>query len=751
MRNGTTSTQTMPTLLERGGDFSQSIGPQGPVTIYDPLTQSPFPGNVIPTNRLDPTSLGLLKYYPTPNAPGYKQNYQAPITTISNSDNINSRLNQTISKKDRLTGGLGYMGSNSTTPNIFNFIDTGAVRNINANIAWSHNFSTRVINSLRYNFSRSRSLLTPFFANRENVAAELGITGTSQAPLNWGPPTLSFTNYSGLSDGASSLLRNQTSALGDSIIWVHGVHNMTFGADYRRQQINRASDPNARGQYTFTGASTADLVNGVASAGTGFDFASFLLGRPDTSALRYGNSNLYFRTAAYDVYMTDDWRITQKFSINFGIRWDYQSPITELYNRLVNLDIAPGYAAIAQVLPGQSGPYSGALPASLVNPDKNNISPRIGFAWRPLPKRNMVVRGGYGTYYNTSVYNNIANNMAQQPPFAQSFNVATTGLPLGVPMTQYFSFISGQNQLTNTYAIDPNYRIGYAQMWQISVQQDLGHSLVGTITYNGTKGTGLDQTLLPNSAPSGAAPNGLPSGYIYEQSNGNSIYHGVSFQLMRRFRNGFSANAIYTHSKAIDNAVQVQNYLDTSADRALSSSSRPNVLNLNWQYSTAVGRGGGMLINGWKGTLLKDWTLTNTISVGSGLPLTPVIGGVRSTTTGTGITGSLRANATGLPVDDGAAGQPFNYLAFALPALGQWGNAGRNTITGPTQFSLNAGLGRTFRVTERHSIDLRFDAVNALNHVTFRSFNTTIGSNSLGLLSAPSAMRSLTATLRFRF
>ncbi len=94
-------------------------------------------------------------------------------------------------------------------------------------------------------------------------------------------------------------------------------------------------------------------------------------------------------------------------------------------------------------------------------------------------------------------------------------------------MTRYFSFISGQNQLTNTYAIDPNYRIGYAQMWQISVQQDLGRSLVGTITYNGTKGTGLDQTLLPNSAPSGAAPNGLPSGYIYEQSNGNSIYHGV--------------------------------------------------------------------------------------------------------------------------------------------------------------------------------------------------------------------------------
>ena len=143
--------------------------------------------------------------------------------------------------------------------------------------------------------------------------------------------------------------------------------------------------------------------------------------------------------------------------------------------------------------------------------------------------------------------------------------------------------------------------------------------------------------------------------------------------------------------------------------------------------------------------------ITNAISAGSGMALTPTVGGVTSTTTGTGITGSLRADATGLPVNAAAPGQPFNYLAFALPANGQWGTAGRDTITGPTQFSLNGSLGRTFRVTERKSIDLRFDATNALNHVTFTRFNTAIGSNTLGLLSGPSNMRSMTATLRFRF
>ena len=146
----------------------------------------------------------MLKYYPNPNAPGYKQNYQAPITTINNSDNLNSRLNQTISRKDRLNGGIGYMGSNSTTPNIFNFIDTGTGRNITANVSWGHNFSTRVINNLRYNFSRSRSADSAVLRlTSENVAAELGITGTSQAPQNWGPPNLSFTNYAGLNDGNS--------------------------------------------------------------------------------------------------------------------------------------------------------------------------------------------------------------------------------------------------------------------------------------------------------------------------------------------------------------------------------------------------------------------------------------------------------------------------------------------------------------------------------------------------------------------
>ena len=756
-RNGTTQIGTMPTALERSGDFSQAYA-QGPVTIYDPLSGAPFPNNLIPANRINPAALGLVNYYPLPNAPGYTRNYSAPITTVANSDNINARLMSiSITKKDRLSGGLGYMGSNSTTPNLFAFVDTGTTRSINTNAAWLHTFNTHVISNLRYTFSRSRSLMTPFFSDKENVEAALGITGASTDPINWGPPNLSFTSgINGLSDGAATLSRNQTSAVGESVIFVHNTQNFTFGGDFRRQQINPLSDANARGAFTFTGQTTSEIVNGVAAAGTGFDFADFLLGVPDTSSLQYGSPDKYFRTNWYDVYMTDDWRISTKLSLNIGARWDYTAPITELYNRIVNLDIASGYTAIAQVLPGQTGALTGtAYPSSLINPDKRNFSPRIGFAWRPFPKHSTVVRGGYGIYYNTSIYGAIANNLAAQPPFAQTLSVASSAAS---PLTLQDGFVFPLNTITNTRAIDPNYRVGYAQIWQLSLQHDLGHALVGTITLRRSKGTRLDQQFLPQSLPPGSRVISTgPAGYIYEQSNGNSDMNAVDFQLQRRFRSGISANATYSFSKSIDDAstqggaVVAQNWQLLTAERGLSPFDARHTLNAQWQYSTAVGTSGGTLVNGFKGALLKDWTFQNSITLRTGSPLTVISGGNRATTTGTGITGSVRADATGLPLSPATPGDGFNINAFAAPAAGLWGDAGRDTIPGPLVFSLNGSLGRVFRVGERRSIDLRFDATNALNHPTITGWGTTIGNSTFGLPTAASAMRKMTANLRFRF
>ncbi len=753
-RNGVTQTTTVPTALERSGDFSQSYA-QAPVSIFDPLNGNPFPGNVIPQTRLSPIAQNLAAFYPLPNFYGNNRNYSTPIVSVNNSVNLNTRLNQTINTKNRLSGGLGYQGGNSSNPNIFGFLDSRTSRGLNANASWSHNFTTRIISNLSYRFSRNRNLSSPYFSNLRDIEGELGITGASANPINWGPPSLGFTQgIAGLNDGAASLSRNQTSSVGESLIWIHGVHNMTFGAEYRRQQINPLSDTNGRGTFTFTGSNTSQFANGASVQGTGFDFADFMLGLPATSSVNFGNADKYFRTSGYGVYFTDDWRMNTRFSLNAGLRWDYQGPISELYNRLVNLDIASGFTAIAPVLPGQTGPLTGMrYPDSLVRSDHNNFSPRIGFAWRPFAKHSTRINGGYGIYYNSAAYTTIANNLAAQPPFAQNFSVASTA---SNPLT-IGQFAAGINTITNTRAIDPNYLIGYAQIWQLSVQNDLGHALVGSLTVNHTKGTHLDQQFLPNSLPPGT-PNVVtpgPAGYIYEQSNGNSTFDSARVMVMRRFRSGISGNISYMLSKAIDDGgigtLVAQDWLNLPAERALSNFDARHTLNAAWQVSSGVGARGGALLNGWKGVLLRGWTFTNSITLRTGSPFTVNAGGNRSVVGGTGVTGPVRADATGQDLFENIGTYGFNIHAFAAPAAGFWGNAGRNTIPGPTVFSLNGSMGRNFRLGERRNLDLRFDVTNALNHVTITSWGSTLSSSTFGLPTAAAGMRRMNASLRFRF
>ena len=332
--------------------------------------------------------------------------------------------------------------------------------------------------------------------------------------------------------------------------------------------------------------------------------------------------------------MNDDWRINSKFTLLAGVRWEYATPVTELYNRLVNLSTGTNYSTVTAVQPTSAG----AVSTALIHPDRNNFSPRLGLAWRPSTNDSLVVRAGYGIYYNTSVYNIIAGNMAQQPPFASLLNASSSSTN---PLTLASGFLQATAASTSsTFAIDPNYRVGYAQTWTVSLQHDLPFSLMGTVGYLGTKGTRLDQQLLPNSVAPGATESTYPHGYTYETSNGNSIYHAAQFQLNRRFHSGLMAHANYQFAKAIDNAGTggrgqgntpvAQNWTDLSSERGLSSFDSRHNLSLNFQYSTGMGRQGGTLVNGWKGTLLKDWTLGGGLTLRSGNPFTATVGGNRS-------------------------------------------------------------------------------------------------------------------------
>ena len=756
-RNGSVDTGLVPTAAERSGDFSGAINPLtgAPVVL-------PFTNNLIPASQISPQAQALLNLYPLPNFTGSNRyNYQIPVTGIGNQSNVSTRITRTINSKNQVNGNFAFQKSDTTNPNLFDFVDSTSTTGYNTGVQWSYHFTTRLISNLNYRFSRSATQSTPFFANESEpeVAAAraaltspvTGIAGNDQAAQFWGPPTLNFASgYSGLADGNFTLNHNTTNQIGESMLWVRNKHNLTFGADFRRLDFNQLSQQNPRGSLTFTGSMT------------GFDFADFLLGYPTTSSIAYGNADKYFRESWVDTFVTDDWRINSKLSLNIGLRWDFQGPVTELYNRLVNLSVAPGFTSVAPVCgvaaAGCTAASQAGYPNALVRPNYHEIQPRIGLAWRPFSKASTVIRAGYGIYYNTSVYQPLANQMAQQSPLSYSVTQAnTTASPYTIANAFLMPAITSTAQ---TFALDPNFQIGYLHYWQLSIQQNLTSSLVATLTYNGDVGLHQVQEFLPNSVPPGAPASAYPAGYIYETSNGTSSYNALSTQVQRRFRGGFSFNGVYTFSKALDDSqatggrgaastTLAQNWLDLTAERSLSSFNRTHTLNLNTQFSTGQGVRGGGLLPGWKGALLKDWTLSATMQVGSGLPLTPVV--LDRVATGTGITGTVRADLTGQPIYGAPAGFFLNPAAFAAPPAGQWGNAGRDIITGPDLFSLNGSAGRVFRIGERRSIDLRFDATNLLNHVNFSTWNTTVGSAQFGLPTTAGAMRSLQATLRLRF
>ena len=748
--NAVTQPALLPTSLERFGDFSQSRDLLGrPLQIVDPATGLPFPGGVIPRSRISPQAAALLGYYPAPNLDQTgRYNYQTPLVTVTRQNTIQSRITPSPFRRNQVSGNVAYQYATTDATSVFGFADQTRVSGVDAGLNWSRRFSQFLSVRVRYQFTRQATDVTPYFANRSNVSGEAGIGGNNQDPANWGPPNLQFSSgVEGLSSPQYASNTTLTNAWSAESLWSRGRHNVTFGGDLRRQQVDVLSQQNARGTFTFTGSAT------------GSDFADFLLGAPSASAIAFGNADKYLRATSYDAYVTDDWRLSPGLTVNAGVRWEYEAPFTEALGRLVNLDVSPGFTAIAPVVAANPvGPLTGErYPTALLRADRAGVQPRIGVAWRPVPASSLVIRAGYGVYRNTNVYQSMAMLLAQQPPLSTAFSVQSSAAR---PLTLANGFVVPAGVTPNTFAVDPDLRVGYAENWQASIQKDLPASLTVLATYLGTRGSHLMQEFLPNTYPSGAANPcpACPSGFVYLTSNGRSTRHAGQFQLRRRLRNGLTATAQYTLSKASDDAgaftgvslsgaAIAQDWLNLDAEWGPSNFDQRHLFTAQLQYSSGVGIAGGTLVDGIRGSLLKGWTVTSQFTAGSGLPLTPVF---LSPVPGTGITGTIRPDVTGAAssIPEGSYANPS---AFAPPAAGSWGTAGRNSIIGPSQFALNAGITRTFQVGSRFNLDWRIDANNVLNRLTYASVNTLFGSPQFGLPNRTNAMRKVQTSLRLRF
>jgi trimeric autotransporter adhesin len=776
-RNAVDQFSTVPTLSERQnpGDFCDR-GAQlyipNPANLSGPRTPV---GCQIPSNvLLNPAALGLLQFIPQPNLPGLVDNYHLQTRVPTQQDRFNARLLHTISPK--LNARVIYSFSQSSNHALQSFSDFEsdvATRGQSATIGLTQNLSRSWINDTQLIFSRNRVQTLDNFAFTTDVAAALGITGVSTAPIDWGPPQLSFNNFTKAAPAVPSLVRNQTYRFVDAVTYMLPKHTLTFGAEVRRIENNTDSDRTPEGLFTFSGLTTALIgANGQAVRGTGLDFADFLLGFPDSTNVRFGSPSSYFRSWGTAGYVSDDWRARPDFTLQFGVRYEFFTPPTELYGHLANLDFDPTTSQVAVVTPGQSAPFSGAVPNSLIRPDYTHWSPRIGIAWRPPIKslqvhHSMVVRAGYSVFYNESVYPQLLSELANQPPWSTS-ELRIAGVNDVLTLENGFpANVAGQNTIQNTYAVNPNYKVGYAQIWNLSVETAIANNTALVLTYTGTKGSNLDLLYAPNRTVPGSlsttGPVANASDFIYDTSGANSIYNSLQVRLQKRLSHGIMINGTYTYAKSIDDAssigggtpIVVQDSNNLGAEYGLSSFDIRHQARVNYLYELPFGQGHRFAQKGLTGAFLGNWRFTGNIGAQTGTPYTAQVIGTSAGNLGSGGVFATRADQICNP-NAGASGAPldfFNTACFVVPPAGQLGNAARNTIIGPGMFTWNAQIAKTFLFgkDQQHRLDFRWEITNLTNTPNLTGLSTLVNSTTFGQVVGAGAMRAMNFVTRFTF
>jgi hypothetical protein len=792
----------VPTIDERNGNFSSATYNDGrAVQIFDPVTGQQYEFNGVPDiinpALISPAARALLQYIPLPNitTTAGGQNFQYLTSAPSSSDAVILRLTHNFDTTSqgsnqgfggRGGGGGGRAGGRRSQNNInfglnwartstsvigaFPSIDGhSGTQGLNASAGWTYG-KNRKTNIFRVNYNHNHVSTTNLYSNGIDVAGNAGIGGISTDPFDWGLPGINFTSFGGLSDPTPRRELDQTYTVSDTFSWNRGKHNWRFGGDYRRILQSFRSARNAEGNFVFTGYASSQYAAGSSQAlpDTGYDFADFLLGYPQQTSQQFGTNSYNFRANAFDIFAQNDWRVFANLSLNIGLRYEYNGPYVESQNRIANLEVGPGFASavpvvpVGSVLPPDSAAFQTSPLPSLIHPDRNDFAPRMGLAWKPMQKT--VVRAGYGINYNLAQYGIMIQNFAFQPPFAMTTtNVANiSNLAVGSPLTLTNGFPTvSQSTVTNNFAVDPNYALGYVQIWNLDLQHEFRGNLVVNLGYNGAKGTRLDTEralVVPGDQP-----------FIYESSEGNSILHAASVRVRRRMSKGLGIGAQYVFSKSLDDASSVgggavvvaQNPFDISADRGLSNFDQTHRLTGNWMYDLPFGDNRRFFqLGGLKSRILSNWQWSGSFTVASGLYFTPsVLGGMLDIDRG--VSGSLRANyVPGQPISlaNPTSLEWFNTAAYCTTGVNcrnpdgtGFGDAGRDTIEGPATVSMNMVLNRTIPIKETRALDLRISASNVFNHANFASINTAVNSLTFGEVTAVNNMRRVTLQVRFRF
>lgn len=564
-RNAAVRTSSVPTAALRGGDFS------GLATIYDPdstrvegnsVIRMPFANNRIPTTRFDPAAAKVMEYYPQPNGPGLVNNYILAGPGSRQDDQGDVRIDHTVSDAVRIMGRYS-MSRTLETPSP-TFLTEGSPTNYPSegrqqNFAFSylHTLRPTWINEVRVGVNRVYSQgIAPTFG--QDFPSKLGIPGVPQDNF----PRINITGFSSVGNDRSrpAIARVTSYQVIDNMTHISGKHYLKFGIDFRRGLSNNYNPTNASGEFSF-----GPLQTGISTAGnSGNAFASYLLGQGSGFQLLPGVST-YLSFPSYDAYFQDDFKVSRRLTLNFGLRYEPAFHFVEKYNRLTHFNPQTRTLDFA----GENG-----NPRHFYKNDWNNIGPRFGVAFRLNDAT--VIRTGYGMYFASApVASNPGTPLEAPFPYARSFALTAPAFP-SLPLFVLSRFPGGETTFDRTgrtagenVHFDVNSRAPYMQSWNFSIQRELRRNVALDVAYAGTKGThiytpggNLNQLPAEQLGPPSQF-GGLTSAQrrpfpefqniAYNTFGVSSIYHSLQAKLEQRFSSGLSYLVSYTWSKSIDN------------------------------------------------------------------------------------------------------------------------------------------------------------------------------------------------------
>jgi hypothetical protein len=784
-----TLTSTVPTLANRRGDFSDLRNAAGqPILIYDPATtsgrnRSAFANNTIPVNRIDPVALKVLDYIPLPNREGTStnaSNYVGSSIATLDRNILVGRLDHQFRPSDLVTARYYINDSGTTVSGTYGvpvadpLADLTDVRVQSVLGAYTHIFSTNVVNEIRYSYLRRK-----FIDNRpgyqENLAAKIGLGGVSDAAF----PAFTIPGYATLGNPAA-VFRLQTPIVDqqwlESLSWSRGTHAFKFGAEYRAGANDEIRDRSSAGLFTITPLITG--LPGVANSGNAF--ASFLLGEVNAASVQVSDK-IRSRAAYWAFYFQDDWRLTGNLTLNYGLRWEAELPRREVDNKMNSFDpIAinpvsgtPGVVTFAGV---------NGVPERAFATDKNNFGPRFGFAYRIPGTKGTLVRGGTGIFFGQTVSNTIgdtaslgfstsASYVVDQADLQSAFRLrdgfpAVTRAPLNsafgaVPLGQL-----GQRPNTSVSFFNPRQVAPTSYQFNLNVQQELTTDVLVELGYIGN----VSHHLTANDFSLNQVPTALMGAGDAQArrpfpqfsnvtwinpSIGNSTYHGGFIRTEKRFSGSFSFLAHYTFSKFLDDVESSNeygvtgNYMDAynrGLDKGLSGSDVPHHLVVTVLYELPNIRGNSRLntvLGGWKLGLLETYM--------SGAPFTVI---TTANTTNAFPAGALRPNLLkdpALPRNQRTVLRWFDTSAFAAPAQFTFGNSPRSVLRGAPVVTTDLTLEKSFALTEAVKFDLRGEFYNLLNHANFNVPGFTYGAADFGVVTSARPGRTVQLAAKLSF